>query len=489
MFIATSTTPSRGLAPAMASLIVAAAGVSGQIIFIPTSSFAAPSTPRGLFNNADDTGYFEPPCRQRRLEPFRQRVREECRLEASVYCSWENPGEIRDLATTASIKQQTEQMASLFDAIFSPSSASSLGGGDHSSSHESDPFQRIFDEIIGYSLRAFDESAAASSTAQHVFMSEPMYKEPPDKLVNVAMSTVDKSNPNISTVDAEDESAKVNAAPVAQAEHALDFAVAELARRTVNGGVSVEGGDITAPPALPNVDELHDRLFRFGSGLISETIGKRRLTEDDADPRAHVKERLARRLTEYRTDLFYHPDGSVTVYTRSLSPNSSTTTAPPLGTGSNRVDECLNSRYANGDLGGGCHDAVGAFTKAIAPQMTAQSYTRAHGTAAANANIPQQQRTLDVDRSSEPFVYGACGIVFMNLVVYEFYSIVCMILAVIVDRQFASEDDDEQDDEGATEFEYKILPESDGKVEIPPNTEGATVPRVYVGVPIKIQVV
>ena len=475
-FIAMFTTPSRGLAPAMASLIVAAAGVSGQIIFIPTSSFAAPSTPRGLFNNADDTGYFEPPCRQRRLEPFRQRVREECRLEASVYCSWEHPGEIRDLATTASIKQQTEQ-TSLFDAIFSPSSASSLGGGD--------PFLRIFDEMIGYSLRAFDESAAASSTAQHVFMSEPMYKEPPDKLVNVAMSTVDKSNPNISTVDAEDESAKVNAAPAAQAEHALDFAVAELARRTVNGGVLVEGGDIIAPPALPNVDELHDRLFRFGSGLISETIGKRRLTEGDADPRARVKERLARRLTEYRTDLFYHPDGSVTVYTRSLSPNSSTTTAPPLGTGSNRVDECLNSRYANGDLGGGCHDAVDAFTKAIAPQMTAQSYTRAHGTAAANANIPQQQRTLDVDRSSEPFVYGACGIVFMNLVVY---SIVFMILAVIVDRQFASEDDDEQDDD-ATEFEYKILPESDGKVEIPPNKEGATVPRVYVGVPIKIQVV
>lgn len=483
-FIAMFTTPSRGLAPAMASLIVAAAGVSGQIIFIPTSSFAAPSTPRGLFNNADDTGYFEPPCRQRRLEPFRQRVREECRLEASVYCSWEHPGEIRDLATTASIKQQTEQ-TSLFDAIFSPSAASSLGGGDHSSSHESDPFLRIFDELIGYSLRAFDESAAASSTAQHVFMSEPMYKEPPDKLVNVAMSTVDKSNPNISTVDAEDESAKVNAAPAAQAEHALDFAVAELARRTVNGGVLVEGGDIIAPPALPNVDELRDRLFRFGSGLISETIGKRRLTEGDADPRARVKERLARRLTEYRTDLFYHPDGSVTVYTRSLSPNSSTTTAPPLGTGSNRVDECLNSRYANGDLGGGCHDAVDAFTKAIAPQMTAQSYTRAHGTAAANANIPQQQRTLDVDRSSEPFVYGACGIVFMNLVVY---SIVFMILAVIVDRQFASEDDDEQDDD-ATEFEYKILPESDGKVEIPPNKEGATVPRVYVGVPIKIQVV
>jgi hypothetical protein len=369
-----------------------------------------------------------------------------------------------------------------------------LGGGDHSISHELDPFQRIFDEMIGYSLRAFDE-ASSSSTAQHVFMSEPMYKEPQvDKMVNVAMSTVDKSNPNISKVDAEDESIEVkddlqnNAAPAAQAEHTLDVAVAELARRTVNGGVSVEGGDIKAsPPALPNVNELHDRLFRFGSGLISDTIGKRRLTEGEADPRTQVKERLARRLTEYRTDLFYHPDGSVTVYTRSLSPNSSTITTPPLGTGSNRVDECLNSRYANGDLGGGCHDAVDAFTKAIAPQMTAQSYTRAHGTAAANANIPQQQRTLDVDRSSQPFVYGACGIVFMNLVVY---SIVFMILAVIVDRQFASEDEDEQvDDEGSAEFDYKMLPNSDGRVEILSHKEGATVSQVYVGVPIKIQVV
>lgn len=479
IFAAMTSLPYRGLVPAITSLIVAAVGVSGQIIFIPTSSFAAPSAPLGLFNNAD-TGYFEPPCRQRRLEPYRQRVREECRLEASVYCSWEHPGEIRDLATTASIKQQTEQR-SLLDAIFFPPPS------DHSSSHESDPFQRIFDEMIGYSLRAFDESAASSFTAQHVFLSEPMYKEPQvDNIVSVAMSTVDKSNPNISTISAEDESVKGNAAPAAQAERTLDFAVAELARRTINGGVSVEGGDIIAPPALPNVDELHDRLFRFGSGLISETIGKRRLTEGDADPRAHIKERLARRLTEYRTDLFYHPDGSVTVYTRSLSPNSSATTAPPLGTGSNRVDECLNSRYASGDLGGGCHDAVDAFTKAIAPQMTAQSYTRAHGTAAANANIPQQQqkRTLDVDHSSQPFVYGACGIVLMNLVVY---SIVFMILAVIVDRQFASEDDDEQEENddgtGATEFNYKMLSE------IRPNKEGVTVPRVYVGVPIKIQVV
>ena len=481
-----NSSPCRGLSPAIASLIVAAMGVSGQIIFIPTSSFAvAPSTPRGLLNNnnADTEYYFEPPCRQRRLEPFRQRVREECRLEASVYCSWEHPGENRDLATTASMKQQAEQMASLFDAIFS-TSAPSLGGNDHSISHELDPFQRIFDEMIGYSLRAFDE-ASSSSTAQHVFMSEPMYKEP----------KADKSNPNISTVDAEDVSIEAkddeqnSAAPAAQAEHALDVAVAELARRTVNGGVSVEGGDIKAPPALPNVNELHDRLFRFGSGLISDTIGKRRLTEGEADPRTQVKQRLARRLTEYRTDLFYHPDGSVTVYTRSLSPNSSTITTPPLGTGSNRVDECLNSRYANGDLGGGCHDAVDAFTKAIAPQMTAQSYTRAHGTAAANANIPQQQqqRTLDVDRSSQPFVYGACGIVFMNLVVY---SIVFMILAVIVDRQFASEDEDEQvDDEGSAEFDYKMPPDSDGRVEILSHKEGATVSQVYVGVPIKIQVV
>jgi hypothetical protein len=75
----------------------------------------------------------------------------------------------------------------------------------------------------------------------------------------------------------------------------------------------------------------------------------------------------------------------------------------------------------------------------------------------------------------------------MNLVVY---SIVFMILAVIVDRQFASEDEDEQvNDEGSTEFDYKMLPDSDGRVEILPNKEGATVPQVYVGVPIKIQVV
>ena len=81
---------------------------------------------------------------------------------------------------------------------------------------------------------------------------------------------------------------------------------------------------------FPDIDKLHDRLIRLSSGLLTEARGdKRRLLEewrdDEAadnvvDPHAHIRVRLARRLTEYRTNLFYHPDGAAMVYTRSYPP-------------------------------------------------------------------------------------------------------------------------------------------------------------------------
>ncbi len=93
------------LSLALASLILA--DVSGQIIFIPTSMMSSPSSsssffsypsspssssPRGLLLGGGSVGiassstYDEPPCRQRRLEPFRQLVREECRADAEAHC-------------------------------------------------------------------------------------------------------------------------------------------------------------------------------------------------------------------------------------------------------------------------------------------------------------------------------------------------------------------------------------------------------------------
>ena len=136
-----------------------------------------------------------------------------------------------------------------------------------------------------------------------------------------------------------------------------------------------------------DVDELHDRLFRLGSGLLTEASeDKRRLLEvggdDEAadnvvDPHAHVRVCLVHRLTEYRTDLFYHPDGAVMVYTRSYPPSSRAPVPPPLGTGSDHVNKCLMSRMSNGDLDGGCLEAVREFSRAMTDRTLQVSPRRA----------------------------------------------------------------------------------------------------------------
>ena len=63
--------------------------------------------------------------------------------------------------------------------------------------------------------------------------------------------------------------------------------------------------------------------------------------------------------------MFYHPDGAMMVYTRSYPPSSRAPVRPPLGTGSDHVDECLMSRMSNSDLDGGCLEAMREFLRAM----------------------------------------------------------------------------------------------------------------------------
>ena len=86
---------------------------------------------------------------------------------------------------------------------------------------------------------------------------------------------------------------------------------------------------------------------------------------------------LGRRLTEYRQDLFLHPsDGTVTLYTRGLMspppvmtirgyyPQEKIVASLGMGLGDD-VDQCMESRFDNGDLDGDCNDAVQMFFLAV----------------------------------------------------------------------------------------------------------------------------
>ena len=134
---------------ALASLILAASsshhGVSGQIIFIPTmtrSNFPDPLTSVSSLSYYQD----EPPCRTRRLEPFQQRVREECPVDAMVHCH-QGGGTANDLVRSLMLPVSSptghdeQRMESLLDAIFAPS---------QSAGKYVDPLDRISKEIMNF---------------------------------------------------------------------------------------------------------------------------------------------------------------------------------------------------------------------------------------------------------------------------------------------------------------------------------------------------
>ena len=373
--------------------------------------------------------------------------------------------------------EEWKRMGSLLDAIFAQPPSSYHAG----ESGDADPFERMFEEMMNWSLSAFDHASSPSSALTAAAVVEPPSAEEGQAAPKDTWGEVGFQQPEVA------------------AENALDVAVAELARRSIHRAGSEDGAAVAAaaaPPALPDVGELHDRLFRLGSGLLSEAHGKRRLLEaaggeaDVAvDPRARTKERLARRLTEYRTDLFYHPDGTVTVYTRSRDPRPPPRPAadarPPLGFGDDRVDECMTSRHANGDLRGGCHAAVDAFSRATTDRtlvvggVVARSRSFTHPPAVADANNSSSAQVILLE------------VVFYNLVSF---SAAFLVIALIIDWVRNSYDDEEEEEEGDADedeggFDYEMLQEGDRDLVDRDEHEGGEedpTPRVYVGVPVQV---
>jgi hypothetical protein len=279
------------------------------------------------------------------------------------------------------------------------------------------------------------------------------------------------------------------------AENSLDALVATLADRFIHSEDEDSNAKMdTTIPASKRVENLSQRLSQLGDDLLAETrIARRRRRLQEArtsdenavaiDQQLPVKERLARRLTEYRTDLVYHPDGTISVYTSSFQPHhsfsSSHSIISPLGMGSTHVDECMKSRYENGDLVGSCFDAVSRFFAAVNDRNLSPP---SHSSSSSSSSSGGGAGAGD----NEPWYYTYLKFVCVWMMValpFELY--------ICCSRKGAYGDDDANDnDEEGDSFDYEMLPEEEN---IAPDhdrraqqEERAKVPRVYLGVPVQV---
>jgi len=199
----------------------------------------------------------------------------------------------------------------------------------------SDPFDFIdamINDMVGMSMKLFDEALTTPVRGEH-------HEEEGQPKESVAEQT---------------------------AERALDYFVASFAQRATSSSSDVpddkedeDEREEEAPERHVTVENLAGRLADVGADIMAHT--RRRLSEGDEDPHAPLKERLARRLTEYETDMFLYPDGSITMYTRSLpsiEDSKRDKSIPILGLGSHEMDECIYSHYKKAELSGGCSTAV-----------------------------------------------------------------------------------------------------------------------------------
>eukprot|EP00581_Thalassiosira_minuscula_P002998 CAMPEP_0183742638 /NCGR_PEP_ID=MMETSP0737-20130205/64802_1 /TAXON_ID=385413 /ORGANISM="Thalassiosira miniscula, Strain CCMP1093" /LENGTH=729 /DNA_ID=CAMNT_0025978227 /DNA_START=81 /DNA_END=2269 /DNA_ORIENTATION=- len=215
---------------ALAAVLSAHSATGQQVIFIPMHTATGPrpvvgSTPRSLESllsgepplhnsNIPPAPSGEPPCRQRRLEPWRRAVREACRAEAVDHCGLAEGGgggrrasAAADLfqpssyitwmssssssSSSSSLMSLAQEMDAFFSEFFETQSsddvATAISGdsGDNAEEEEDgvaaaveedtkeeegDPIEKLLTEMMGFSLRAFDqmmmESASGASPSK-----------------------------------------------------------------------------------------------------------------------------------------------------------------------------------------------------------------------------------------------------------------------------------------------------------------------------------
>lgn len=354
--------------------------------------------------------------------------------------------------------------------------------------------ESIIDEMFSSSLQIFDEAISEALSAPKV--AEERAMEAFDKrlpsLVDEITSSISSSSSSSSDYPASEDERDVTT----QQEEAFAGVLGELAD--------------------------------FSRHLqLMESRRRRRLSE--TDPHLEMRDRLARRLTEYvsTTEVFQLPGGGVMRVVR-VNPIEEET--PRLGFMLREMDDCVYSRYQNGDLSDNCNQAVSSLMNFVAArrsnhlqqplpplelneeqakeeqlvsphvllsQKVAQTYQRVVN----GDDVTLRYMALGWILASAVLTLALCvfakniwtltacvALILCTVFVGPFFMLAMLTVIIVIDQFFchAEEDDDEEDD-NAVNFDYVKMEEEDDDKE--PNSNTAEImnkPRVFIGVPVQV---
>jgi len=423
------------------------------------------------------------------LRVLRDSIRAQCNLDVMMKCP----------ATSSD-----------FPMFFSPFATGGLMSGNRGSF---DDLESMIDEMFSSTLQIFDEAMRSDVVNRQIAEER-------------AMKAFDANLPSF-----------------------LDEIVSSITSYTSSSASSSSSsGD---EPQEEEEEEEEEEVFSSLMGdlmditrHIQRDSQRRRLSEGDNDPHLEMKDRLARRLTEYvsQTEVFQFPGGGV-MRVVSLSPVEEET--PRLGFLFREVDECIYSRYKNDDLSKGCSTAVSSFMNfvdarrsglqqqqqnvAFATQSIQNSPPASILTKESHDAPPADEETLlqtlseihQQFKEDSNIRYLVCATILSSILlvtslcilatknIWSFFAGVVIIVAalfstpifmlavtgvlvMLVYEQFCPSDENEQEEEEVAggDFDYVKLEEdkedndaSDADVQM--NKPGQQ-PRVFIGVPVQV---
>lgn len=475
-------------------------------------------------------------------ESLRQTVREECSADARELCTRPNSftpnppatmgmppslfdlglfNEVDDPLVSSFVRSDPElQSVFLLEPIVEPLML--FADGNNAEGEVLLDFDALFDGMLEFSLRAFDSASIMTDegavldpriafapqeggAAVGADEGEEVYQEDLAPLMEG-----EAQEGAVGVIVGEESTEAVEENPVVVAEEALDVLISSLFRRAAGEAVtSSEGDAIIIEGAETEVGKVSDRLANHGRRLLEEGASRRRLSAEDGtqDARAGMRERLARRLTEYRTDVFYRADGSVDVYTTSLPDRQPANAAPDfLGLGSRCLDRCVMNQYhlgATSLLSPSCHSAVGQIRLAATDddndRVTNMAFAAAHPPHTHSMHGHHGPCPMHIMMRISSFLligllsYVICaGTKPLRVALMTFTTFVALMTfgllggAVVLAAFFLTDTEDEEEEEcdGETdeEHEYLCMTDNDGadrKVETAKT-------QVFMGVPVQI---
>lgn len=426
------------------------------------------------------------------LRVLRDSIRAQCNLDVMMKCP----------AT-----------ASDFPMFFSPFATGGLMSGNRGSF---DDLESMIDEMFSSTLQFFDEAMRSDVVNRQIAEER-------------AMKAFDANLPSF-----------------------LDEIVSSITSYTSSSASSSSSGDEPQEEEEEEEEEVFSSLM--GDLILMEITRhiqrdsqRRRLSEGgDNDPHLEMKDRLARRLTEYvsQTEVFQFPGGGVM---RVVSLSRVEEETPRLGFMFREVDECIYSGFKNGDLSKGCSTAVSSFmnfvdarrsglqqqqknvafatTQSIQNSPPAPTLTKKESHDAPPADEETLLQTLSEIhqqfKEDSNIRYLVCATILSSILlvtslcilatknIWSFFAGVVIIVAalfstpifmlavtgvlvMLVYEQFCPSDENEQEGEEAAggDFDYVKLEEDkedndacDADVQM--NKPGQQ-PRVFIGVPVQV---